>query len=63
MEKKRKKDEIAQKQKSIDGLQSRLNNEAFVSKAPEEVIAKERERLFILMNEVKELKNDLAGLS
>jgi valyl-tRNA synthetase len=63
VEKKRKREEIAQKQKFIDGLQSRLNNEAFVSKAPEEIIAKEKERLGALNKEVFELKNDLANLS
>ena len=41
-EKEHKKEQIGQKQKSIDGLQSRLNNEIFVSKAPKEIIAKEK---------------------
>ena len=63
IEKKRKRDEIAQKQKSIDGLQSRLSNETFVSKAPEDIIAKEKERLDTLSKEVIELKNVLANLS
>jgi len=63
VEKKRKNDEIAQKQKSIDGLQSRLNNEVFVNKAPEDIIAKERERLATLNKEVFELRNDLSNLS
>jgi valyl-tRNA synthetase len=61
-EKKRMTDEMIQKQKSIEGLQSRLNNEAFVSKAPEEIIIKEKERLDALNREVFELKNDLASL-
>ncbi len=63
VEKKRKREEIAQKQKSIDGLQSRLSNEAFVSKAPEEIITKEKERLSTLTKEVNELKNVLSNLS
>jgi len=63
VEKKRKRDEIAQKQKSIEGLQSRLNNETFVSKAPEEIITKEKERLDTLKREVNELKIVLNNLS
>jgi valyl-tRNA synthetase len=63
VEKKRKLDEITQKQKSIDGLLSRLNNEAFVSKAPVDIIAKERERLNSLNIEIAEIKRDLANLS
>jgi len=63
VEKKRKKEEIAQKQKSIDGLQSRLSNDVFVSKAPEEIITKEKERLDTLSKEVNELKSVLANLS
>lgn len=55
--------EINQKQKSIEGLQSRLKNETFVSKAPEEIINKEKERLNTLDKEVTELKNVLANLS
>jgi valyl-tRNA synthetase len=62
-EKEHKKEQIGQKQKSIDGLQSRLNNEIFVSKAPKEIIAKEKERLDALNKEVFELKNDLASIS
>ncbi len=63
VEKKRKREEIAQKQKSVESLQARLNNEAFVSKAPEEVIAKEKERLNSLSQEVAELKSVLSNLS
>jgi len=44
-------------------LQSRLNNEAFVGKAPQEVIDKEKERLDSLSKEVNELNNVLANLS
>ncbi len=62
-EKKRMMSDIDQKMKSIDGLQSRLNNEAFVSKAPEEIINKEKERLNSLNKEIIELKNILASLS
>ncbi len=63
VEKKRKNEEIKQKLKLVEGLQSRLSNEVFVSKAPEEVISKEKERLDTLNREIFELKNDLAGLN
>jgi len=62
-EKKRMSADITQKQKSIEGLQSRLSNETFTSKAPEEIITKEKERLDTLTKEVNELKNVLANLS
>jgi valyl-tRNA synthetase len=62
VEKKRKNEEIKQKQKLIEGLQSRLSNEAFISKAPEDVILKEKERLDAFNKEALELKNDLADL-
>ena len=55
-------EEIKQKQKLIEGLQSRLSNEAFISKAPEDVVLKEKERLDTFNKEVLELKNDLANL-
>jgi valyl-tRNA synthetase len=55
--------EMAQKQKSVEGLSGRLSNEAFVSKAPEDIIAKERERLDSLKKEIAELQNILANLS
>lgn len=62
-EKKRMQADIAQKQKSIDALQSRLSNEAFVSKAPADVLAKERERLANLEKEIGELNKVLADLN
>ena len=61
-EKKRMLADIAQKQKSIDGLQSRLSNEAFVSKAPADILAKERERLSTLQNEIAEINKVLVEL-
>ncbi len=63
VEKKRMLAEIVQKQKAIDSLQLRLGNEAFASKAPEDVIAKERERLATLQKEVSELNKVLADLA
>jgi valyl-tRNA synthetase len=62
-EKKRMNADIVQKRKAIEGLKGRLNNPDFTSKAPEEIIAKEKERLNILNNEVKALESVLANLS
>jgi len=62
LEKKRMNQEIAQKQKALEGLRSRLGNEAFVSKAPEDVIAKEKERLATFQNEISELNKVLSNL-
>ncbi len=61
-EKKRMTADMAQKQKAIDGLAGRLSNEVFVSKAPEDIILKEKERLETLNKEVAELQKVLANL-
>jgi len=62
-EKKRMNIDIAQKRKSVDGLQSRLSNEVFVSKAPADIISKEKERLESLNKEITALEGVLASLS
>jgi len=62
-EKKKKTAEIAQKQKAIEALEGRLSNEAFVSKAPEDVIIKEKERLDGLKRDVQGLNQVLANLN
>jgi len=62
-EKKRMSSDIVQKRKSIEGLAARLNNADFTSKAPEEIIAKEKERLDLLNKEVNALTSVLANLS
>lgn len=54
--------EIAQKQKAADSLRGRLGNADFMSQAKEEIIAKEKERLQTLENQLGELKNVLANL-
>ena len=61
-EKKRMSADIAQKRKSIEGLQSRLNNEVFVSKAPSDIIIKEKERLDSLNKEISAIEGVLASL-
>jgi valyl-tRNA synthetase len=55
--------EIAQKQKALEGLQSRLGNEDFVSKAPADIIAKEKERQSTLHKEIVELTKVLENLN
>ncbi|MBI4309506.1 MAG: class I tRNA ligase family protein, partial [Candidatus Omnitrophica bacterium] len=62
-EKKRMTTELAQKQKAIEGLKGRLNNEAFTGKAPEEVVLKEKERLRTLTKEANELTQVLANIA
>jgi len=44
-ERKRLQWELASAQNAIRGLEGRLSNQAFLDKAPEEVVDKERERL------------------
>ncbi len=61
-EKKRMADDIAQKTKAIAALEGRLNNETFVSKAPQDVIAKERERLETLTKETAQLNQVLESV-
>ncbi len=61
-EKKRMSADIAQKRKSIDSLNSRLNNADFTAKAPEEIIIKEKGRLDSLNKEVRALEGVLANL-
>jgi valyl-tRNA synthetase len=53
---------IAQKRKSMGSLNARLNNPDFTAQAPEEIIAKEKERLDSLNKEVKALEGVLANL-
>ena len=62
-EKKKKNTEIIQKQKAIESLEGRLNNEVFVSKAPEDIILKEKERLDQLKRDVQGLNQVLANLN
>jgi valyl-tRNA synthetase len=62
-EKTKKSAEIAQKQKAVESLEGRLNNEAFVSKAPEDIIIKEKERLAELKRDIQGLTQVLANLN
>lgn len=53
---------ILQQEKSAEGIASRLANESFVRKAPEEVIEKERQRMDELRAKNVELKKALVSL-
>ncbi len=60
-EKKRIFNQIEEQKKISDNLSTRLKNKEFIKKAPEEVIAKEKERLVSLENKIKELEHVLAN--
>ena len=55
--------DIAQKRKTIDGLNTRLNNADFVAKAPVDIISKEKERLESLSKEIYAQENILSSLT
>lgn len=54
--------EITNQRKAQDNLSKRLSNEAFVSKAPAEIIEKEKERLSLIEHKIKELEGVIANL-
>jgi len=58
-EKKRLQKEIAQSQTEIDRLQTRLNDRAFLAKAPAAVIEKERQKLYTIGDKLTRLKQQL----
>ena len=62
-EKKRFQQDLLSKEKIIVSLSGRLGNEAFVSKAPIDVIEKEKERLKSLTKEISELTQVLNNIS
>jgi valyl-tRNA synthetase len=59
-ERKRLEGEIAQSQALIASLEERLGDKAFLSKAPEAVVAKEREKLAERKDKLERLKEQLA---
>ena len=54
--------EIEKLQKEITGLDSRLSNEAFVAKAPADVVAKQREQLAAQRNALAQLQAQVAQM-
>ncbi|MBA7631373.1 Valine--tRNA ligase [subsurface metagenome] len=61
-ERKRLQKEIAQSQAEIARLEARLNDKAFLSKAPAAVIDKERQKLHALTDKLKRLKQQVLKL-
>jgi valyl-tRNA synthetase len=59
-ERKRLEQEIARSQAQITSLEKRLKNKAFLAKAPEAVVAKERAKLAERQDKLKRLKEQLA---
>ncbi|MBI5416006.1 MAG: valine--tRNA ligase [Candidatus Omnitrophica bacterium] len=51
-----------EQERALEGLQKRLQNKEFVTKAPAEVVAKEKERSVALQAKVRELKQVIASL-
>ena len=62
-EKKRILKNVESLRRNYDSLEKRLCNESFLAKAPEEVVAKERERLEALKHEINELEDVMDNLS
>jgi valyl-tRNA synthetase len=54
--------EITRKENETRGLESRLNNNSFIERAPEEVVRQTRERFDELMAEIEKLKGTRAAL-
>lgn len=63
MEKSRISKQIAQQERSVQGILTRLQNTDFVQKAPPEVLQKDQERLTVLQNEISELRKVITSLS
>ena len=61
-ERKRIAKELEKKEKYLKGIQSKLSNEKFVSKAPEAVIQRERDNLEKTQREIAQLTESLKAL-
>ncbi|HUT68074.1 MAG TPA: valine--tRNA ligase [Dehalococcoidales bacterium] len=61
-EKKRLEKELEQTQAEVDRLEVRLRDEAFLTRAPEAVIEKERQKLYTLNDKLEKLKQQSARL-
>ncbi|WP_118135420.1 valine--tRNA ligase [Oceanicella sp. SM1341] len=54
---------LAKLEKEVKGLTSKLGNEAFLAKAPEEVVEEQRERLDAATTEIEKLRGALARVA
>lgn len=54
--------EIERVRNLADGTKKRLENESFVSRAPEDIVAKEKEKYHGLLTNLEKLENNLAAL-
>jgi len=61
-ERKRLQKEIEQSQAEITRLESRLNDKAFLAKAPAAVIDRERQKLYTLTDKLERLKQQILRL-
>ncbi len=61
-EKKRIEKETEQTRNEVDRLEARLKDEAFLTRAPEAVVAKERQKLYTLRDKLEKLKQQNARL-
>ncbi|HZJ78664.1 MAG TPA: valine--tRNA ligase [Clostridia bacterium] len=61
-ERKRLKKEIENTSKQLDGINAKLNNHNFVSKAPEAVVAAQREKAKVLSDKIDMIKDSLSKL-
>jgi valyl-tRNA synthetase len=61
-EAKRLEKQIAEKQKALAGVQSKLSNEKFVSSAPPEVVQQQRDALADLQKQIATLEENLRDM-
>jgi valyl-tRNA synthetase len=61
-ERKRLDKEIEQSQAEVDRLEARLNDKAFLTKAPATVVDREREKLGVVKDKLERLRQQLARL-
>jgi valyl-tRNA synthetase len=61
-EKQRMAKELAQTQDEVDRLEARLQDEAFLTRAPETVVAKERQKFYTLKDKLEKLRQQHARL-
>jgi len=54
--------DMEQSQKEVERLEARLNNESFLLKAPEQVIEKERQKLYTLKEKLEKLRQQYTRL-